>query len=386
MDQPPSDNQAPRSLAWLYFLTFFVIGFGPSIIGPTLLGLAEQTGSDLQDIGIIFSMRSLGYLISARIIGGIYDRRPGHPIMAIALGLCSLLFVSMPFILNLWVLSGTFLLTGIFSAFVDLGGNILLIWAFHKNSGPYLNGLHFSFGLGAVTAPLLVAFTLNAGQPATFAYWIVAAFSLPSILWLLSRTSPVNPYEAPGASATDATPGMSIWLLVGFFFLYGGSEVAIGGWIHTYGIRHNNMPDARAAYLTSSFWGLFTVGRLLAIPLAARYRSHQLIRMQLLGASVFLLVLVLSPPREVVTWTCAMLIGLCLSSIFPLAMTYFKRFTAGSGQLTSWFFVGASAGSMTIPWLIGRFFEQVGPNFFTAFVLVCIIAALFIISYTSRYE
>ncbi len=269
---------------------------------------------------------------------------------------------------------------------MDLGGNIMLIWAFHKKSGPYLNGLHFSFGVGAVTAPLLVAFTLQAGYAASYAYWIVALLSIPSIFWILGRPSPENPRKTETATSSTPRAEMSIWLLVGFFFLYGGGEVSIAGWIHTYGIKHNLMPETRAAYLTSSFWGLFTLGRLIAIPLTLRFRSYQLIRIQLSGAAVFLAILMLSPPNEIITWGCTMLIGLCMSSVFPLAMTYFERFTGGSGQLTSWFFVGASAGSMTIPWLIGQFFESVGPNFFTAFVLICITAATLIMIYISRHD
>jgi hypothetical protein len=32
-----------------------------------------------------------------------------------------------------------------------------------------------------------------------------------------------------------------------------------------------------------------------------------------------------------------------------------------TGAVTSWFFVGASAGSMVFPWLMGQFFESVSP-------------------------
>jgi MFS transporter, FHS family, Na+ dependent glucose transporter 1 len=33
-----------------------------------------------------------------------------------------------------------------------------------------------------------------------------------------------------------------------------------------------------------------------------------------------------------------------------------------TGRVTGWFFVGASAGGMALPWLIGQFFESVGPR------------------------
>ncbi|MFK7844754.1 MAG: MFS transporter [Rhodothermales bacterium] len=377
-------NDPPKHLHWGYFLTFFVLGLVPAALGPTLITLAQQTGSELKDVSILFSMRSLGYLCSARIIGGLYDKRAGHPIMVIALSAAVVLMFTIPYITSLGVLSGAFLLHGILSAFIDLGGNILLIWAFHKNTGPYLNGLHFSFGVGAFTAPLLVAFTLSIEQPPVYTYWIIGLLSLPCILWLSRTPSPQNPFPQEEEKLSAEETPVSIWLLVAFFFLYGGSEVSLGGWIHTYGIKHNLMEPAKAAYLTSSFWGAFTLGRLFAIRLASKFAAIKLILLQLSGAALFMLLLFSVPANESITWVCTIVTGLCMSSVFPMALTYFKKFTAGSGQLTSWFWIGASSGSMILPWTIGQFFEKIGPEFFAITIFVCITSATLIMAYISR--
>ncbi len=384
-DLSAKTDQPSQLLAWCYFLTFFVLGLAPAALGPTLMALAEQTGSELEDISILFSMRSLGYLCSARIIGGMYDKHRGHPIMAGALCLVVVLFVTLPYITSLGVLSGAFLIHGILSACIDLGGNILLIWAYHRNTAPYVNGLHFSFGLGAFTAPLIVAFTLTAQMPPVYTYWIIAVLGIPSIIWLLRSPSPQNPLVQQTEAPTQARKAIPIWLLAGFFFLYGGSEVSLGGWIHTYGIKHNTMDEKTAAYLTSSFWGAFTIGRLLAIRLSSKFASYKLVLVQMSGAALCVLVMLLSPPNVVVTWTCTLLTGLCMSSVFPLAITYFKRFTAGSGQLSSWFWIGASAGSMTVPWTIGQFFDTIGPTFFTLLIVICITLATGIMFYISHF-
>lgn len=382
---PSSISDAPpKHLAWGYFFTFFILGLVPAVLGPTLIALAQQTGSELKDVSIFFSMRSLGYLCSARIIGAMYDKRSGHPIMAVALSAAVVLLFTIPYISSLGVLSGAFLLHGILSAFIDLGGNILLIWAFHKNTGPYLNGLHFSFGVGAFTAPLLVAFTLSVEQPPVYTYWIIGLLSLPCILWLSRTSSPQNPFPREEESQNNEKTPIPIWLLVVFFFLYGGSEVSLGGWIHTYGIKYNQMDPAKAAYLTSSFWGAFTLGRLFAVRLASKFATIKLILIQLSGAAMFVLLLYLTPASEFITWGCTILIGLCMSSVFPMALTYFKKFTAGSGQLTSWFWIGASSGSMILPWTIGQFFEKIGPEFFTLTIFVCIASATLIMTYIAR--
>ncbi|HUM71191.1 MAG TPA: hypothetical protein PLK31_20355, partial [Chloroflexota bacterium] len=47
-----------------------------------------------------------------------------------------------------------------------------------------------------------------------------------------------------------------------------------------------------------------------------------------------------------------------------------------SGKTTSYFFVGASLGGMTIPWLIGQRFEVVGPVATMTIILTCLVASL----------
>ncbi len=370
-------------LALCYFVTFYVLGLVPAAMGPTLITLADQSGSQLHEISILFTMRSLGYLCSSILIGvvGVYNRWKGHPIMSITLALATLALISIPYIKTLALLSGVFLVHGVLSAFVDLGGNVLLIWAFHKNTGPYLNGLHFSFGLGAVTAPLLVAFALTTGSSPVYAYWMIALLSIPSIFWIYRMPSPKNPEPLVEEKQGSRRHAMPLWLLISFFFLYGGSEVSLGGWIHTYGIRHNLMPETTAAYLTSSFWGAFTFGRLLAIRLASQFAARQLIKTQLSGTVLFLLILLFGPTHEWITWGCTIMIGLCMSSIFPLSIIFIEKNTIGSGQLTSWFFVGASLGSMILPRAIGQYFESIGPSFFVMVILASLSLAILIMIY-----
>ena len=42
---------------------------------------------------------------------------------------------------------------GLPAGMISTGGNTLLMWTHGRKAGPYINGLHFSFGLGAFLAP-----------------------------------------------------------------------------------------------------------------------------------------------------------------------------------------------------------------------------------------
>jgi len=135
------------------------------------------------------------------------------------------------------------------------------------------------------------------------------------------------------------------------------AEGGFGGWIFTYavGLRLTNEPTA--AYLTSTFWGALTLGRLLAIPLAARFSPRVVLLADLVGALCSVSLVLIGSHSLALTWLGAIALGLSLASIFPTTLALAERHMRITGQVTGWFFVGASLGAMFWPWLIGQLFE-----------------------------
>ena len=388
MPQPHSSNTSTSSgssispQVWCYFAAFFVLALGAAALGPTLGELAKQTETSLKDISILFSMRALGYLLMARVIGQIYDRSKGHGVMSLSMLLMGGLFFFVPFVTHLWVLAPTIFFIGVAGAFVDLGGNILLLWAVKKDIGPSMNGLHFSFGVGAFISPLIIGALLwwtaqqdGTGGTGMYIYWIISLLTIPLAYWIYKTPSPDHPVVSKKYADPPTIPPVLFGVIVLFFFLYGGSEQSFGGWIHTYGVHQNGLSEVAAANLTSVFWGTLAIGRLLAVPLVMRYRIHVLLGIQVTGSALVFFGMIMMPESTVVTWISAGLMGFLMSSIFPLMLSYLERFLAGSGRLTSWFFIGASSGGMTMPWLIGQFFESRGPLFFPTSLLICMTIA-----------
>jgi len=71
----------------------------------------------------------------------------------------------------------------------------------------------------------------------------------------------------------------------------------------------------------------------------------------------------------VAIWGGTLGLGLSMASVFPVTITLAERRMTITGRVTSWFFVGASLGGMSLPWLIGQLFEPVGPRA-TMFVIL----------------
>jgi FHS family Na+ dependent glucose MFS transporter 1 len=347
-----------------YYAAFVILGLTGASLGPTLPGLAEHTGTHVRQISYLFTARSLGYLIGSFFGGRLYDRVAGHPLMAGVLAVAAVMMALAPVIPLLWLLAAVLLIVGVAEGALDVGGNTLLVWVHRRRVGPYMNGLHFCFGAGAFLSPIIVAQAVLFSGDITWAYWILAALTIPAAIWLIRLPSPTpNGSAQPDQATSGQRVNAFLVALIGlFFFLYVGAEVGFGGWIYTYAVALNLGGETTAAYLTSSFWGALTLGRLLTIPVAARLRPRSILLGDLVGCLISGGTILWWSDSLTATWLGAVGLGFSMASIFPTTLSLAERRMAITGQTNSWFFVGASIGGMVLPWLIGQLFESMGPR------------------------
>ncbi|MBK6327362.1 MAG: MFS transporter [Chloroflexi bacterium] len=358
--QPPVTQREKLLKTIGYYAGFLCIGLAASVIGPTLPGLAENTNTQLGQISILFSARSVGFLIGALAGGRIYDRLPGHPVLAAGLLGMALTIALTPTISLLWLLVLVVLLLGISESMLDVGTNTMLPWLHHNNVAPYMNGLHFFFGLGALLSPIVVAQAILRSGDMTYAYWLLALIMLPAAVWILPQRSPRPAVKT--AVTREAPPNyLLVSLITLFFFLYVGAETSFGGWIYTYAVRTNLATITMAAYLTSIFWGSLTVGRLLSVPLANRLRPRKILALGIVGSLLSVGVLLLFPAAAWAMWLGTIGLGFSMAPIFPTTLAMAERNMPVTGKTTGWFFAGASLGGMTLPWLVGQLFDITGP-------------------------
>ena len=344
----------------MYYLAFIALGLTVASLGPTLPGLAAQTRSTLRDISFLFTARAFGYLLGSYAGGRGYDRFAGHPLMAAMLALMALTLALAPLMAWLPLLTFVLFVLGVGEGAIDVGGNTLLVWAQRARVGPYMNGLHFFFGVGAFLSPLLIAPAVALGGGIHSAYWLLALLLLPSIIWLLRVRGPAAQHTELAGTALHVNRPL-LGLVVLFFFAYTAAEGGFGGWIYSYALGMRLSDETTAAYLTSAFWGALTIGRLLAIPLALKARPSVIIAADLAGCLLSLGIMLAGAGSLPLTWLGACGLGLCMASIFPTMLGLAGQRMTITGSVTGWFFVGASAGNMFLPWLIGQVFESSGP-------------------------
>ena len=113
--------------------------------------------------------------------------------------------------------------------------------------------------------------------------------------------------------------------------------------------------------MTSTYWGALTVGRLLAVPIAAYVPPATFIAVDLLGAclaaGVFLLV---GTPAAPVVSAVSVAMGLSLASIFASTLAVAETRMPFTGRRASLCIAGASTGEVVLPLLIGALFDRFG--------------------------
>jgi FHS family Na+ dependent glucose MFS transporter 1 len=358
-----------------YYLAFVAFGLAVAALGPALPWLAEQTQSDLSQISVLFTASALGFLLGAPLGGRLFDFLPGHLLMTVSLASMALAIFLVPFMPVLWLLVLLYLVVGLALGVLEVGCNTLLVWTHAKNLGPWLNGLHLFFGVGAVISPPIMAWVVATRGDIDLGFWILAGIILIPAVWLLWQPSPSMRGNGDGQRAVS--PDMRLLLLITLIFLlYVGAEVSFGGWIYTYTILTLPGSEAMAGSLTSAFWAALTVGRLLAIPLSTRLTPRIILGLDFLGCIVSGGLIIIWSGSVPAVWIGTLGMGLSMASIFPTLLTFSERRMPITGTVSAWFFAGSGLGGMVLPWSIGQVIEGAGPMSVMVMIVGAVVAAL----------
>jgi len=361
-----------------YYASIFILGLFAAILGPALPTLADNTSSTIDQISLLFVLGALGYLLGSYLGGRAFDRLPGHRLLSLTLLVIAVCAAFIPVIRVLWLLLLVEFVFGLAKGANDVGCNTLLLWVHGKSAGPFLNGLHFFFGVGSFVSPLVLAGILSWTGNIEWAFWMFAIINLPVAVWLWFLPEPPQAAEN-GEKENGRIPFVPIALMVLAFVTYVGAEIGFGNWVYTYAFTLGLGTEVTAAYLTSAFWGTFTVGRLLAIWVSSRLRPMLNLVIDLAGCMASAGVILLWPDSRTALWAGSIGLGLFMASIFPTMLVLAGERMPVTGTVTGWFLVGGGTGGMILPWLVGQAFVAYGPGIMPVLVFISAVLNLLVI-------
>ena len=357
------------------YAAFIAIGLAAGLLGPTLVGLAKQTDSSFAEIGFVFTVHSLGYVVGSTFFGKFYDRVAGHRILALMIVMLSAALLLIPISHQLWMLLCAVFLLGTAEGTGQVGVNTLLLWLYHQKSTAFLNGAHFFFGVGALTSPIIVAQFLINGYDFAAAYRFVAFLILPVILLFLLVPSPGLMTGEKKEENQPVNYGL-VTLVALFYFLYLGAEISFGGWISTFATSLKLGDEVSSAYLASAFWSALTFGRLIAVPLSLKLKPRTLLIGDLVLALIGFAIIGFSGNSYSATLAGTIVIGASFASIYPTMFSFAGNRLNVSGRVAGFFVMGGSFGSMLFPFLAGLMFERSGAKSLIVLNSVMVISAL----------
>jgi FHS family Na+ dependent glucose MFS transporter 1 len=344
-----------------YGVSFIALGLALSALGPMLPFMADNLGVTIGKISFILTVSNLGYLVGSAGGGRLYDRFKGHHLMSLALILMVIGAVLAPLVRNFYLLLLVFLVFGFGNGLLDIGGNVNLLWVFQSRVGPYMNALHFFFGVGAFLAPIILTNVMRlSGGAITWPFWVLAILFLPGLLGLNALPSPENPEKGEAEETAQKPDTKLIVLMMLLFFLYVGVEAGFGNWIFTYATRLDIASDTVASYMNSAYWGALTLGRLVAVPLSRKIKPGTMLIGNYALTILFLVLLLVWPVSPTMIWIGSAGLGLALAAVFPTLLALGETRMKVTGAVTGLFFLGSSLGGTVFPTLLGQIFEYIG--------------------------
>lgn len=355
-----------------YFAAFFVLGATIASLGPTLPYLAENTGATAASLGLLFTLRSGGYLTGSLLGGRLYDHLPGHRLLGLAILTGGVSLALIPQISSFAVIIAVMLLIGLSASTLDVGCNTQLVWLHGARSGPYLNGMFLFAGLGGMISPLLLSSIGGA-----WGYRILALASLLAALWAFFTPSPPRRAHKEQRAGGALSPFLfAAFCLLTFVFV--GGEVGFNGWIYSYAYELRLGTEQTAGMLTSFYWLGITLGRVTAIFISARFPPSRIVLANLTSLIASLGLILLNPASQTFLWIGTLGFGFFLAPVFPTTFTYLERKTPITGTAAGILWASGSFGAMVYPWLMGLQMAEIGPISIMVTLAVSFGAALFL--------
>jgi len=332
------------------------IGIVTILLGPLLPYLARHWYLSDSQAGFLFTAEYSGTVVGNFLTGLLLPRIGFSKVM----GISFLLFV-----LGFSFLGAgpwTFACLLIFLYGIALGlsvpiSNLRATQLPSANTAAAVSLLNFSWGIGAVLCPFLIATLLPSLGLRGFTASLAALALIFSVLYFARPTTArvrttKSPGSSPGAWLTQLRHASAVPLLL-LFFLYVGVETALGGWVAAYEKRMPGMGSSTWALAPLIFYFFLLTGRGLAA-LALRLQSQGAVSTAGLLCAVFGASMIAYSQTPFLLYVGTAIAGFGLAPQYPLYVTWFaKTFRQDANWLGALYFGGAGLGGAVLPWLVG---------------------------------
>lgn len=349
----------------LLYTAFVLTGVVTTLLGPMLPILAARWALDDWQAGLLFTTQFLGSMVGVAL-SSVGMRR---------LGFRTTLVIGVTLMgAGVAALGADAFSSGVAAVFCYGTGlgltipttNLAVADANPTQRASALNVLNLAWGLGAVSAPPVVALFQRAGQARGFLLLLAALLALTALALLRMRLGGADAAQYEGAvpdrSEIQAVSRWHRGVLVfgGLLFVYVGTETALAGWVAVYARRLELVSATASISAPSFFWAPLLVGRALAPAVLRRVPETRLVGAGLVLATAGVALLLVAGSAGTLVLAVA-LGGLGLATVFPITVSLFARDCGReASRLAGLVFALASLGGAALPSLVGIISTRAG--------------------------
>ncbi len=359
----PAPSKPKAGLLALAFIAFIALGMPDGLMGVAWPSIRASFSLPLDALGWLLFAAVSGYLTSSFSSGPLIARFGVGKILTVSCALTGAGLIGYTLVPAWWMMVLLGVAAGLGAGAIDSSLNAYA--AAHFSEG-LMQWLHASYGIGITLGPFIMTSALAAFQSWRVGYDVVGTFQLVlSLCFVLTlpvwnrekstgegdQPKRLTDYRTPMADTMRHPAALLSALL---FFLYTGCEVVLGTWSYTLFVESRGIKPELAGLATGSYWGTFTVGRIVAGLFARRVGVNRLVSGSIVASLLGSLLLWWNPfPLAnliAVVWT-----GFAIAPIFPALMSgtsdrvgiHFAANTIGMQM------AAGSLGVAVIPSLVG---------------------------------
>jgi fucose permease len=353
--EPASPSSARAEWAFLH-AGFILIGIGMTMLGPVLPYFTHRWSLTDGQAGIFFSTLYFGSFFGTTMTSALLPRYGFSRVISAGYFCFALGFALLG--AGPWYFSTVFVaIYGLGYGLTNPSVNLRATALPSKNVAAAVSLLNFSWGVGAVLAPFLVAFFLGRFSLRALTLALAAGFSLLCLAHFLRKeeTSAVTGAKPKHTlAAWRARLQSSPWMaLTQLFFFYVGIEISVGGWVALDEKRMVGITSAGLAAAPAFFYGFLLVGRFF-VPWMLKVVSQRTLVVGGLAIASLGIAVIAFAQTPTLLYIGALLAGFGCAPQYPIYVTWIAAvFKEDSTWLAALFFGSAGLGSSILPWCVG---------------------------------
>ncbi|MEI2609671.1 MAG: MFS transporter [Candidatus Promineifilaceae bacterium] len=387
-------TSAKLGLILLAYIAFISLGLPDGLLGVAWPSIRADFSQPLDSLGFMLLAGMAGYLTSSFLSGQLMARLGVGGLLAASCAITGAGLIGYTLVPTWWMMVALGAVAGLGAGAIDAGINTYI--AANHGEG-LMQWLHASFGIGVTLGPIIMTTGINQFNTWRLGYVIVGTaqitlglcFALTAKMWQRAdegeRTDENQRLTDYKTSLGETLRQPRVWLSILMFFIYTGIELSLGHWAYTLLTESRGVDPEVAGLWAGSYWGTFTLGRILAGLYAQRLGGHAVLRFSMLAALLGAILLWWAPV-QIIGLLGVAVTGFAVAPIFPaLVSGTSKRVGAHHAANTIGMQIGAAGlGGSILPGVAGVLARRISLEVIPLYLIGLIVALLLLYGLTMR--